>query len=411
MRMSNSDRLGHASTPAHPRLRIALVTETYSPEINGVALTLGHIAHGLLRCGNVVQLVRPRQSPSDRAGKKERYEEILVTGMPLPGYPGLRMGWPAHGVLSKHWSQERPDVVHIATEGALGWSALRVARKLKIVVTTDFRTNFHSYSKHYGFGLLTNGIYRYLRWLHNQAACTMVPTEAMRNKLSADGFENLRVVARGVDTQLFNPARRSQDLRRSWGVEASDVVALYVGRLAPEKNLPLVLQAFEAMRGVMPRGKLVLVGDGPARAVLQAKHPQHIFCGMHSGEDLARHYASGDVFLFPSTTETFGNVTLEAMASGLAVVAYDYAAARQHIVHWTNGLLAALGDAGEFISRALEVVKRPQQAAALRLNARASAEKLSWDVIVQAFEMELRRVTDFEGRQHELALVSSGSHS
>src|SRR6185503_1364513 len=133
------------------------------------------------------------------------------------------------------------------------------------------------------------------------------------------------------------------------------VVALYVGRIAPEKNLPLVLRAAEAMRAANPRVRLVLVGDGPDRAALQARHPGHVFAGMRTGEDLAAHYASGDVFLFPSTTETYGNVTMEALASGLAVIAYDYAAAHKHIRHDVNGLLAKFEDADAFLRLAAGV--------------------------------------------------------
>jgi glycosyltransferase involved in cell wall biosynthesis len=225
-----------------------------------------------------------------------------------------------------------------------------------------------------------------LRKFHNRTLCTMVPTEAMRDELAELGFRDLRVVARGVDTRLFSPARRSEALRQSWGAKPDDPVALYVGRLAPEKNLPAVVAAFAEMRSRAPKVKLVLVGDGPHRGSLEARLPDAIFAGMRVGEDLATHFASGDLFLFPSLTETYGNVTVEAMASGLAVVAYDYAAAAEHIQHGRNGLLAEYDDTGAFARLAADLVADRQRIGELASQARHTAEGLTWDRVVQQLE-------------------------
>jgi glycosyltransferase involved in cell wall biosynthesis len=195
-----------------------------------------------------------------------------------------------------------------------------------------------------------------------------------------------------VDTRLFTPARRSAELRRQWGLGPDDLAVVCVGRLAPEKNLPLVLSAFATIRQRRPDARLVLVGDGPARAGLQRRHPEHVFAGMRKGEDLATHYASGDLFLFPSQTETFGNVTLEAMASGLGVVAYDYAAAREHLVDGENGLLVPFGDARAFERDSLRLATDPALLSALRRQARLSAEGVSWDHIVDAFSDALASI-------------------
>ena len=165
-------------------------------------------------------------------------------------------------------------MVHIVTEGPLGWSALQAALKLKLPVSSDFRTNFHAYSRHYGVGWLQRPIAAYLRKFHNRTQLTMVPTEALRRDLATRGFRNLRVVARGVDTALFTPARRSDSLRAGWGAAPDDPVILHVGRLAPEKNLEPVVNAFEQIRRSEPRAKLVFVGDGPARAGLQRAAPR-----------------------------------------------------------------------------------------------------------------------------------------
>jgi glycosyltransferase involved in cell wall biosynthesis len=170
------------------------------------------------------------------------------------------------------------------------------------------------------------------------------------------------------------------------------VVAIHVGRLAPEKNLPLVLDAFDEIKRRLPSSRLVLVGDGPQRAQLEERYPDHVFAGMRRGEDLAAHYASGDVFLFPSLTETFGNVTIEAMASALGVVAYDYAAAREHIVHGETGLLAPCDDAVSFTQLAVDLAVDSALRNKLARNARQAAQRIDWGEVIDEFAVALRRL-------------------
>ncbi len=367
-------------------LRVALVTETYPPEVNGVAVTFARVVEGLQARGHDLQLVRPRQGDAQLARRETRFNEVLVRGLPIPRYPELKMGLPAQGTLQRLWAAQRPDVVHIVTEGPLGWSALRAARRLGLPVVSDFRTNFHAYSRHYGLAWLQAPVMAYLRYFHNRTACTMVPTESLKNELVAAGLQGLRVVARGVDAQRFNPLHRSAALRASWGADPGTCVALCVGRLAPEKNLGSVVAAFETMREHEPRTRLVLVGDGPERQRLGQRCPEAHFAGVRHGADLAAHYASADVFLFPSTTETYGNVVPEAMASGLAVVAYDHAAAGQLIRHGENGLLARCDDTLEFCRVARRIAGDWAQLRELGNAARETAMRLDWARIVAGVE-------------------------
>ncbi len=372
--------------PARRSLRIGFVTETYPPEVNGVAATIARLIEELRARHHEVQLVRPRQDRDDAAAAEERFHEVLMRGLPIPRYPNLKMGLPAKRALLRLWTARRPDIVHIATEGPLGWSALQAAQRLKLPVSSDFRTNFHAYSRHYGVGWLHKPIVAYLRKFHNLAHCTMVPTESLRRTLAEYGFRNLIVLARGVDTRLFDPARRSDELRRSWGAAPDDLVALHVGRLAPEKNLGVLASAYRSMRRVNPRVKLVLVGDGPARRWMEGQCPEAHFAGMRSGEDLAAHYASGDLFIFPSVTETFGNVTPEAMASGLPVLAYDYAAAGALIRNGDNGLLAPFDDSLRFVAIAVELAREPSRLKQLGRRARETACAMGWDRIAEQVE-------------------------
>ena len=240
---------------ARRTLRIAVVTETYPPELNGVAVTAARFVEGLRALDHQIQLIRPRQGGADSGGP----DHVLVPGLSIPRYPDLRIGLPAKRSLERLWSLRRPDVVHIVTEGPLGWSALRAATKLKLPVVSDFRTNFHAYSSHYGIGWLKKPILRYLRKFHNRTLATLVPTGALRAQLSLAGFQRLRVIARGVDTALFSPARRDEGLRAEWGAAPDDPVLLYVGRIAAEKNLAALMAAYEEARSRTPRAKLVLV--------------------------------------------------------------------------------------------------------------------------------------------------------
>ncbi|MDG9924305.1 MULTISPECIES: glycosyltransferase family 1 protein [unclassified Pseudomonas] len=371
-------------------LHIALVSETFPPEVNGVANTLGRLCQGLRERGHRLQLVRPRQA--DEPNRSD--EELLLTrGWPLPGYAGLQWGHSSLHKLLRRWKRNRPDVLYIATEGPLGLSALRAARRLGIPVVSGFHTNFQQYSDLYGFGLLTRLLTGYLRWFHNRSRVTLVPSPSQRLELQRRGFERLELLERGVDGQLFHPARRSSELRAEWGMAEDEVAVVHVGRLAAEKNLQLLVRTFRALQRSQPqrRLRLVLVGDGPLRAQLQEQLPDALFCGVQRGDVLAAHYASGDLFLFPSLSETFGNVVLEALASGLAVVAFDQAAAAQHIRHGHNGALATPGDEQAFIEAARWLLEDAELFRRVRLNARQHAGKQGWPAIVEQFEEHLRQ--------------------
>ncbi len=373
-------------------MHIAYVTETWPPELNGVSLTVERTVRYLRARGHAVELVRPRQ-PADEAAS--RSGEWLTGGCRLPMYRDLRFGlaWPA--TLARRFAAARCDLVHLATPGPLAWAALSAARSLGLAVTSDFRTNFHQYSRHYGLGLLSPLVLAGLRRLHNLTRCTFVPTETLRRELAQAGFERLAVVGRGIDTERFTPARRSPTLRAGWGVGDDGLVLLHVGRLAAEKNVGLALRAFESVRQRRPDARMVLVGDGPARGRLQAAHPAAHFAGMLRGDELAAHYASADLFLFPSLSDTFGNVVLEALASGLPVAAYDTAAAAEHVADGTSGRLAAPGDEAAFIAAACSLAAEPsQRLAAMREAAADAARKARWSDVLDGFEAQLRQIVD-----------------
>jgi glycosyltransferase involved in cell wall biosynthesis len=372
-----------------PSLRIAVVTETWPPEVNGVAMTLAKLVQGLSHRNHDVQLIRPRQTKTELPLNDASLEEVLMRGMPIPRYPELKLGLPSKKTLVKTWTMRRPDVVHIATEGPLGWSALQAAKVLKLPVTSDFRTNFQSYSKHYGVGWLRKPIVAYLRKFHNATACTMVPTRELMRTLSENGFVNLKVVSRGVDTKLFNISKRDERLRNSWGASENTKVLISVGRMAPEKNLDQVLKTYEALKSIGQAFKLVMVGDGPLKEQFQQRYPEIIFPGMLSHSNLAAYYASSDLFIFPSQTETFGNVTLEALASGIPVLAFDCAAARDWVQTGINGWLVAENNPAGFAAQAVSIFNQKDLLEQITHSTRQQVVHLDWDQIAEQVESVL----------------------
>jgi glycosyltransferase involved in cell wall biosynthesis len=377
-------------------LHVALVTETYPPEVNGVALTLARLVGGLREQGCRVQLVRPRQNGDDTGGP----DEFLVPGLPIPGYPGLRFGLPAHRSLRSRWLRERPDIVHVATEGPLGAAAVGAARALGLPVSSGFHTNFRAYSRHYRLGWLRGLVGGHLRRFHNRTDLTLAPTARLAEELRTEGYRRVEVLARGVDTALFNPARRSQALRDGWDVGPEDLVVAYIGRLAPEKNLALVLKAHSAIAARHRDARLLFVGDGPSLTSLRRRHPNHIYAGMRCGEDLAAHYASADLFLFPSLTETFGNVVPEALASGLGVVAFDCAAAGELIRPGENGITVAPDDDAAFTAEAVALATNRHALARIRSRAAASVAHMDWQRIHERFALTLGELVASHGGGH-----------
>ena len=384
------------------RIKISVVTETYPPDVNGVAHTLSKIVDGLVDRGHAITLIRPRHSKDETPHQYQGFQEKLVKGLPIPFYKHLKMGLPSKRELIRLWSFDRPDIVHIATEGPLGWSALQAAKKLRLPVSTDFRTNFHAYSTHYKIGWLSSAILAYLKKFHNSASLTLVPTRQLQNELSGYGFINLKIIPRGIDTHQFNPRKRNLELRKAWGANEATKVLIYVGRLAAEKNLSTIFDAYHSAKRIEPNTKLVLVGDGPLRDELMAEHPEVIFPGFQKGRELAEHYASGDIFLFASQTETFGNVTLEAMASGLAVVAYPLAAAAELIQSGHNGMLA-MDQGGLYFEMAVQaLMNQPMLVEKIKLNAANVGENYSWESILNQTESSFLDI--IEG--HKVRLIN-----
>ncbi len=299
------------------------------------------------------------------------------------------MGLPAGARLRRLWSDDRPELVHVATEGPLGLSAIRAARSLGIPVTSSFHTNFHAYARHYGISPLRSVALRWLRYVHNLTRRTFVPTAALCAELSGLGFRNLSVLSRGVDTRQFRPDRRSNVLRADWKAAPGDPVVIHVGRMAAEKNYPMLFRVYAAMKRANPACRFVLAGEGPLKKALMRDNPECVFAGFFPRDEIGRYYASADVYIHASLTETFGNVLTEAMASGLAVAGFDYAAARIFIRDGETGLAAPCERPEALVEAGVRLATDPALRSRLRIGARAAVEPQSWETVIASFEHDL----------------------
>jgi glycosyltransferase involved in cell wall biosynthesis len=303
----------------------------------------------------------------------------------------------------------RPDLVHIATEGPLGWATLRAAKRLKIPVVSSYHTNFPQYLQTYNASFLEPLCWKYLRWFHNNTLATFCPSVSTRELIEEQGFKNVDIWSRGVDNHRFHPGKRDHELRNSIGVGPDDIMLCYAGRLANEKNLEMLFDAWQELAD-HDNCHLLLIGDGPLRQKLEAKNaPRVIFAGYRYGEELAGMYASSDLFVFPSLSETFGNVVLEAMASGLPVVAYDVQGPKDIVRDRSTGALVSEITANALAGGMREVLKNNDFRRTLGRQARIYAEQQTWELIMSGMRNRYRDLAT--GSDAELAGLAQADKS
>lgn len=370
-------------------MRVALVTENFLPKLDGVTRTLALLLEHLQRRGHRAVVLGPEGAPRRYAGARV----FSAPGLPIPFYPELRFLMPLPN-LERRLARFRPDIVHVVDPVLLGAAGIHWARRLGLPVISTYHTNLAGYCAYYHLTALTTPMWRYRRRLHSQCAATLCPSPSTARELQRQGFPRVGVWSRGVDSALFTPARRSPDWRRHIASPDGDPdapIILYVGRLSHEKNLNDLVAAFRALnqegrRGGAPVARLALVGDGPARPDLEAAlaGAPVTFTGYLHGEALATAYASADLFAFPSRTETFGQVVMEAMASGLPVAAYNAEGVRDSVRAGETGLLAPAGDLGAFTQNLRVLLAAPELRRRLGVQARAHAERQSWPATLDA---------------------------
>jgi glycosyltransferase involved in cell wall biosynthesis len=356
-------------------LRVALVTSSYNFIADGVALTLNRLVGWLEAQGVVVKVFAPT-GPS--AALAHAGELISVPSLPLPGRPEYRLALGMAGYVQRQLLDFQPDLIHIAVPDLLGLAALKLAQKKKIPAVASYHTRYETYLRHYWYlGWLEPSLKRYLRWFYSQLREVYVPSDSMREALLADGLkDNFKPWPRGTDTARFTPDKRSTTWRARYGIGADEIVVLHVSRLVREKRLDTLTGALN--RIALPH-RAVIVGDGPDRPFAEQALPHAIFTGFLGGEELATAYASSDLFVFPSDSESFGNVTLEAMASGLPCVCANATGSRSLVVPAQTGYLAPADDADGFAHAMTALINDAVLRRRMGEAARARALTFSWD--------------------------------
>jgi phosphatidylinositol alpha 1,6-mannosyltransferase len=375
------ERQHEATRRADPRaLRLALFTDSYIPQLNGVALLLGRLVEAVRARGGTVRVYTTSDPAGAEADDVRRWPSVAFWA-----YPEHRLALPTQPRVRRELRAWRPTLVHAASPFGMGLAARAAAGALNVPFVTSYHTNWSAYSSFYQMGALRGTAWRYLRWFHNGGARTYCPTQAVQDELAARGFEHMTLWSRGVDTARFNPSFRSAALRARLGVRDDMVLAIYVGRLGAEKGLGVALRGMrEVMHAAPGRVRCAIAGDGPYAEEARALAPEGtVFMGRLTGDALSEFYASADLFMFPSATDTFGNVLLEAMASGLPVVGADVGPTRELLAEDT-GVTFAPGDAADFARRVLDLATNDAWRTSLARNAVTFARQCTWDRVWDA---------------------------
>lgn len=358
-------------------MRLAIFTDTYLPQVNGVARTVARISSYLRNQDVPCLIIAPNCGPLLQSSDNL----YNFPALDLPLYPECKIALPYYPKIRKILDEFKPDLLHLVTEFSMGLCGLKYASDQNLPVVASYTTNFSRYMAYYKLGFLENITWCYLRWFHNQCHLNYCPSQTVKDELEKEGFRNIAIWGRGIDAELFSPDKKSDILKKI--APDKSLFYLYVGRLAPEKDLDVLFDAWQIVSKGLPEAQLVITGDGPIADELKRKYGEGvIFTGYRHGEDLAAVYAAGDVFVFPSTTETFGNVVLEAMAAGLPVVAAAAGGVKNLLVDGDNGIACGPRNHNDMASAMLNLAKNNELRAKMSSRARQFALKKTWDVIL-----------------------------
>jgi phosphatidylinositol alpha 1,6-mannosyltransferase len=355
-------------------MRIAVVTESFLPRTDGVVRTVLQLLQYLRAHDHDARVFAPGRGPTEHAG----FPVKRVPGVQFPLYPDLTIA-PFSRAMLAEFRTWKPDIVHLASPFVLGIEGCLAGRAYHVPVAAHFQTDIARYARHFHAGFLAGAAWLQLRLLHNACSVNYAPTRSVRQDLVQHGIRNVRVLGRGVDTELFSPERRDLALRQSLLRDGENCLFLYVGRISTEKNLEALIPLMAGIPGM----RLVLVGQGPYRSALEARFQglPATFVGLKHGVELARLYAAADIFVFPSLTETFGQVVQEAMASGLPSLAFRSGGVQDLFTHGHEGYLCTPGDAAEWLATARGLAADPALRTRLGQQAHAATSGRTWDVI------------------------------
>jgi len=374
-------------------MRLALFTDTYLPQTNGVAHTLHRLTGHLNHRGIEHLLFTPKSAPDDYYTDPVR----PIASIPFFLYPECRLALPSMSSIHNQLKTFRPDLLHMATPFNLGLYGLRYAQRQNLPHVASYHTHFDRYLDYYNMKMVVPLYWKYMKWFHRSCDAILAPSQETIGSLRSRGFTGLRLWSRGIDCSMYNPQRRSSYVRERYGID-KPVLLLYVGRIAPEKDLPTLLRAMQQLpEDTASQVQLLVVGDGPLlpELRLQAQTSNRVtFTGAMHGDELAEIYASADLFVFPSSTETFGNVVLEAMASGLPVLAANAGGTRDLVIPSVTGVLFPPHHADELVKEICTLVRQPALRVALGLEGRRQALKYSWETIFDGLIRDYEEVIE-----------------
>lgn len=358
-------------------MRLAIFTETFVPRVNGIVTTLRYLLEHLARRGHESILFAPNDDAPTRYANTE---VISLPGTPFPFYPEVSVVSPIIDV-SERLQDFRPDLIHVLNPFFLGVAGIRHAHQMGVPLVASYHTDIAGFAERWGYTFMAEPSWSYMRWLHNQADLNLCPSQATLGDIRARGFQRLKVWSRGVDTERFHPRYRQAEWRRRLTNDNPDALLLLsVGRLSEEKRIRWLHPVLEAL----PDARLAIVGDGPARSDIEmhfAGTPT-VFTGYLRGDDLAAAYAAADVFVFPAANETFGNVVLEAMASGLPVVAAASGGPLDVVVAGETGLLFDPEDPADLVHQVCRLADSPARIQQMGIAARHHAEARDWTTVL-----------------------------
>ena len=361
-------------------MRIALFSEVYWPMVSGVGVTLLRLTKALEARGHEVRVYSA--SYALPKGQSDRPEVHRSPSVPLFLYPDVQWAFPRLRDVTEDLSRFGPDVVHVATEFALGLAGLKAARQLKLPVVASAHTDYDKYAARYGVDWALRVGWHYLRWFYGQAYRVLCPSRIYQEHLHTRGVTHTGVWSRGVDPKEFHPSFRSESYRRSLGLAPDDLLVTYIGRIAREKNLTQLLAAWDALTPNRGTAQLALVGRGPLEEEIRRRQiPGVHVLGLMHDRALAEAYASADVFVFPSATETFGNSLLEAMGSGLPCLAAGAAGVLEFAHHGRNAWLVAPNSAGSIAQGLRRLMEDPALRHRLALGGLATAAERRWEEV------------------------------
>lgn len=371
-------------------MRIAIFTETFLPKVDGIVVSVCRLLEHLEKHGHTAMVFAPGGSPRTYSGAKV----FSFRSVQVPFYPEMNIS-PPWAVVENKLREFKPDLVHLVNPVSLGLAGLRAAKLFQIPVIASYHTDVPGFAEHWNLGFLSNSIYRYARWIHNRVDLNVCPSEFTRKQLYEHNFERVEIWRGGVDVKLYSPQKRSKEMRNYLSANQPErPLLLYVGRISPEKRIDRLYPILKEY----PEVRLAIIGDGPSREGLEKKFADTdtIFTGYMQGEKLAAAYASGDIFTFTGDKETFGNVVIEAMASGLPVLAPNSGGVTDLVIDQYNGRQYDPYNPDSMINAAKTMIKNPDLAKEYGRKGRQLAEGSTWEITLDELLTHYQKIIDLD---------------